>query len=67
MISCHEFLGQLPDYLNGQLPPALVPRVSAHLRHCKKCKTVVRSAQETLRVYFNESPKLIVSTIPATR
>ncbi|MEM9188299.1 MAG: zf-HC2 domain-containing protein [Myxococcota bacterium] len=37
-ISCSEVLDGLSDYLEGDLPPAVVARVEVHLAHCTNCQ-----------------------------
>ena len=53
MITCGEFLACLPDYLNGELAATLEPLVLQHVEQCPKCKIVLRSAERTLRTYFD--------------
>jgi len=37
-LRCREILERLSDYLDGDLPPALVAQVEEHLRGCDRCE-----------------------------
>lgn len=37
MVSCRDVIGQLWDYLDGELPPERVEEFAAHLAECARC------------------------------
>ena len=37
MVSCHDVIKQLWDYLDGELPPSRMEEIAAHLAECARC------------------------------
>ena len=51
-MSCIEVMRKLSDYLQGRLPADEARTLRHHVGHCEGCRTVARSAQQTIRTYF---------------
>jgi len=50
-VNCTEFLSKLTDYFDGQIDPALLTEVKAHLGTCHHCEVVVDTTRKTIDVY----------------
>ena len=50
-MNCTEFLSKLTDYFDGQIDPALLAEVKAHLGTCHHCEVVVDTTRKTIDVY----------------
>lgn len=50
-MNCTEFLSKLTDYFDGQIDPALLAEVKAHLGSCHHCEVVVDTTRKTIDVY----------------
>ena len=51
-MTCIEAMRKLSDYLQGRLPVSEARTLRHHVGHCEGCRTVARSAQQTIRTYF---------------
>lgn len=51
--SCHDLLGDLSAYIDGELDPALCAEIDAHMAGCGKCRAVVHTLEETVALYRN--------------
>jgi len=47
-VNCTEFLSKLTDYFDGQIDPALLTEVKAHLGTCHHCEVVVDTTRKTI-------------------
>lgn len=47
---CRELVGQLNDYLDGELPLDLCSELELHLSGCPDCKVVLDTLGQTLRI-----------------
>jgi anti-sigma factor RsiW len=50
-VNCTDFLAKLTDYFDGQIDPALMAEVKAHLGCCHHCEVVVDTTRKTIDVY----------------
>jgi len=50
-VNCTDFLAKLTDYFDGQIDPALLAEVKAHLGTCHHCEVVVDTTRKTIDVY----------------
>jgi anti-sigma factor RsiW len=50
-VNCTDFLAKLTDYFDGQIDPALLTEVKAHLGTCHHCEVVVDTTRKTIDVY----------------
>jgi anti-sigma factor RsiW len=50
-VNCTDFLAKLTDYFDGQIDPALLGEVKAHLGTCHHCEVVVNTTRKTIDVY----------------
>jgi predicted anti-sigma-YlaC factor YlaD len=44
-------LGQLSDFIDGDLEPALCAQLESHLQECENCRVVVDTLQRTVSLY----------------
>lgn len=47
--SCFGLRERLEEYLDGELPPAMVAAVEAHLAACEKCRALVQRERALLQ------------------
>lgn len=61
MITCHEVLQELANYLDEELTPELRTQVQEHLRSCRNCTVLVNTTRKTLTLvadgYVSELPQ----------
>jgi anti-sigma factor RsiW len=48
---CQELLGQLSDYIDGDLEARLCAEIEAHLAGCKDCQVLVDTTQKTVTLF----------------
>ncbi len=47
-MECREIFAQLSEYLDGELPPDLCERMSAHIEECPPCVAFVESLKKAV-------------------
>jgi anti-sigma factor (TIGR02949 family) len=52
---CHQLLGSLSDFLDGDLESNLCAQIERHLAECPDCKIVVDTMQKTVSLYHTDS------------
>ncbi len=52
---CKELLGQLTDYIDGELEAALCAEIEAHLSGCHDCQVLVDTTKKTVALYRRQS------------
>ena len=53
-MTCTDFLANLTDFFDGQVPPELMAEVEHHIAECKHCEVVLDSTTKTINFYRNE-------------
>ena len=61
-MNCSEFLAQLGDFLDDQVPTGLVADLEAHLEGCEHCVITMQTTQKTIQIYRNHE----IYELPAT-
>jgi hypothetical protein len=51
-MNCSEFLAQLGDFLDNQVPTGLVAELQTHLEGCEHCLITMRTTQKTIQIYL---------------
>jgi len=54
--TCRELLGQISDYVDGELEEALCAELEAHLAVCPDCRVMVDTVRRTIVLYRSQSP-----------
>jgi hypothetical protein len=54
MISCHEVLRELSNYIDNDLDPKLLAAMEEHLRGCRRCSILLDTTQKTVYVIGDE-------------
>ena len=49
--ACQHLLGQLPDYVDGELEQTLCEEIECHLADCQNCRIVVDTLSKTVALY----------------
>lgn len=55
-LNCSDVVRDLVDSLEGELSPALVQQLEAHLCGCRDCYLVVDTTRKTIEVYRKSEP-----------
>lgn len=53
---CHELLGQLSDYIDGELEATLCAELETHLAECPNCRVMVDTVRKTITLYQSQAP-----------
>ena len=53
--TCRELLGQLSDYVDGELEAALCDELEAHLSQCPDCRVMVDTLRKTITLYRSQA------------
>lgn len=48
---CKHLLGQLSDYIDGELEEALCAEIQHHIADCPDCQAVVNTLEKTIELY----------------
>ncbi len=49
--SCKQMLGNLSDFIDGDLQAELCSEIEEHLKNCKNCRIVVDTLKKTVELY----------------
>ena len=52
---CHQLLGSLSDYVNGELDDELCAILEQHMEDCENCRIVVDTLRKTVYLYRTTS------------
>lgn len=53
--TCRELLGQLSEYIDGELEAALCAELETHLSACANCRVMVDTVRKTITLYHTQS------------
>ena len=56
MDNCKRMLGDLSDYVDGELAPELCAQLEKHLAGCPNCRVVLDSLTKTVRIFRPPTP-----------
>jgi anti-sigma factor RsiW len=48
---CERLLGQLSDYVDGELSQSMCQEIERHLAGCQNCRVVVDTLRKTVALY----------------
>jgi anti-sigma factor (TIGR02949 family) len=48
---CRKLLGEICDYVDGELPADLCRKLEQHLKDCPNCRVMLDSLTKTIRVF----------------
>jgi sigma54-dependent transcription regulator len=54
MVSCKKVVAQLSDFLADAVEPKLRTEIEHHLRHCRRCSTLLDSTRKVLVISADE-------------
>ena len=49
--SCGHLLGELSDYIDGDLRAELCAEIEKHMQGCERCRIVVNTLRKTVELY----------------
>ena len=53
---CKHLLGNLSDYIDGELDEELCQEINRHVKECNNCRIVVDTIRKTIELYEQNSP-----------
>jgi len=59
---CSQMLGNLSDYIDGDLQADLCAQIEDHMKTCENCRVVVNTLRKTVELYEKSSE--VTSEIP---
>lgn len=62
---CHDLLGQLSDYVDGELEASLCAELEAHLAECPNCRVMVDTVRKTIVLYQTQATTELPSDVEA--
>ena len=62
---CQELLGQLSDYVDGELEASLCAELEAHLAECPNCRVMVDTVRKTILLYRTQAAAELPSDVEA--
>jgi predicted anti-sigma-YlaC factor YlaD len=57
---CGNLLGNLSDFIDGDLAPELCVQIEEHLKGCENCRVVVNTIKKTVEIYEDCSSQAIL-------
>jgi anti-sigma factor RsiW len=60
---CRDLLGQLSDYVDGELEAALCAELEAHLADCPNCRVMVDTVRKTVTLYHAQAATELPSEV----
>lgn len=61
-MDCHELLGLLSDYVDGELEANVRMAIEQHMAECERCRVVVNTLRKTITLYHRLSQETV--TLP---
>ena len=61
--NCQELLGQLSDYIDGELEITLCAEIEEHLSGCTDCRIMVDTIRKTIVLYHEQAPEDLPSDV----
>ena len=61
--TCRDLLGQLSDYIDGELEAVLCAQLESHLAECPDCRVMVDTVRRTIILYHSEAPAELPSDV----
>jgi anti-sigma factor RsiW len=52
---CHDLLGHLSAYVDGELEAAICAQLEAHLAECPDCRVMVDTVRKTIILYRSQT------------
>jgi anti-sigma factor RsiW len=62
---CHDLLGHLSDYIDGELEAAICAQLEAHLAECPDCRVMVDTVRKTIILYHSQTAAELPSDVQA--
>jgi anti-sigma factor RsiW len=60
---CRDLLGQLSEYIDGELEAALCAELELHLADCTNCRVMVDTLRKTITLYHAQAPAALPSDV----
>jgi anti-sigma factor (TIGR02949 family) len=65
--NCHQLLGSLSEYVDGELDDELCSALEQHLEGCEDCRIVVDTLRKTVYLYHESTQDVTIPTDIRTR
>jgi len=60
---CRDLLGQLSEYIDGELEAALCAELEVHLADCTNCRVTVDTLRKTITLYHAQAAAELPSDV----
>jgi anti-sigma factor RsiW len=60
---CQHLLGQLSDYVDGELEQTMCEEIERHLAECQNCRVVVDTLGKTVALYRTQGQTTLPSDV----
>jgi anti-sigma factor RsiW len=62
-LNCKHVIGEISNYIDGELDPALKQELERHLEHCEDCTMIVDQTRKTIQIYSGSEPVALPSDV----
>jgi anti-sigma factor RsiW len=52
-VECKDLLMQISNYIDGEIPPALLKELEDHIHGCENCRIVVDTTRKTISLFHH--------------
>ena len=59
-LSCKQLLGNLSDYVDGELALEFCAEIERHLAECENCRVVVNTLRKTVEIVHLTSEEIMI-------
>ena len=60
---CAEYVGDLSDYLDGELDQSICEEIEKHIGHCENCRIMVDTMKQTVTLCREGKPEKLPSSL----
>jgi predicted anti-sigma-YlaC factor YlaD len=54
-MECKDVLEQLSNFIEGEIPPALLQQLEGHIQSCNNCRIVLDTTRKTIYLYHKHA------------
>jgi anti-sigma factor RsiW len=63
---CHDYIGELNDYIDGEIDPELCEEIKAHLGQCANCRLMVDTMRQTVKLVRDGVPQEMPASLQSS-
>ena len=57
--NCKEYIGEINDYLDGELDPGICEEIEKHIGQCENCRIMIDSLKQTVILCREGKPEAL--------